>query len=124
MRDFSLSDFKRIDEYKVFTLYGHWTDIEAKVELFDGLYDANEIIDNIPSTFSGIFDLTICNSTDLRNGLKNKFSNQTISYKTEISLIASIILYRHTIAKMYEIDINYVDCLTTHIQNILNSKTL
>lgn len=115
MRNFKLEDLKHIVTYDVFVLVGHYEHKLHKTELFDGLYDSIEIVNNIPSDFHGIIELSICNSAnELLDEIKKSrqctvIGNEFVTI-VEYRLTKTKLIFQHLNGKSN----NYINMLTKY----------
>ncbi len=52
-------------KYQVVIFFSHWED--DMIEFYDGLFPIQDFINQIPLSFTGIIDLTVCHSVNLYN---------------------------------------------------------
>lgn len=112
IKNFGLQDFLNLGPYSVFTLVAHWDNVQQKVELGDGLTSIPDILEHIPDTFKGIYDLTICQSTQLQDALKGKYKNVVIANKKTTDAMFRLILYKHIIRLLEHSNKNYIEAST------------
>lgn len=115
---FSLADLKKIEGYKVFSLFAHYNKERQLLELSDGLYTIDEFVASIPIGFKGIFDITACHSIYLRDGIKAKFNNQVIAYKEPLGIHGFMAFYKQIISNLNKYEINFIDCFTKTIEDL------
>ncbi|NRB50909.1 MAG: hypothetical protein HRU41_24785 [Saprospiraceae bacterium] len=110
--NYQIGDLQQIEQFQVVTLIAHWKSQQQQVEFSNGLFGIEQILDHIPPTFSGIFDLSICNSTFLQDALKKHCpSSLVVANKHATSLDFRIILYK-TLIKMLNLkEMNYIDAM-------------
>jgi hypothetical protein len=107
--NFSLDDLKKIKGYKVVILQAHYNTKERTVEFFDNKYLIEAIVQSIPKDYSGVFDLTVCNSDFLGYDIKKKFGNNcfVIQNKMETSLEVRLPVIETIIKILDNENVNY-----------------
>jgi len=83
------------------------------VEFVDGMKTISEIVDQIPITFTGLLDLTICNSVILGEAIKNSRPECLVAvnrYPAELHVRLG--MYRLTILMLSRRHMSYMDALS------------
>lgn len=70
---------------------------KCEIEMFDGLYDLNHFQNNVPLDFSGVIDLTVCNSELAGKALKQFRNCLVITNRFPTDLRIRLILYKGVI---------------------------
>ena len=117
---FSLHDLPKLSGFDVFTILAHYNDKDEMIELFDGLCSKSNFVIALPDAFTGIYDLTACNGSLIRDEIRKRLTNQIISYKDTLPIIQMLIIYKHVILNLEKRPINYIDCFDKTITDLLN----
>jgi hypothetical protein len=119
IRNFSSQDIASVNKYRVFTLFAHFSKKRQQIEFADGLHDKTIFAERVDKGFSGMFDLTACNSVEIRNHFKKIFPDvQVISFNIEIPIITLMLIYKQVILNLSRNEINYIDCYLQTIKDL------
>jgi len=119
IRDFTLRHLQEICGFKVFILFSHYNKMLNKLELSDGLYSKGDFAAAIPTYYTGIFDLTVCNSSLIRTEIKNTFpDNQVLSFGVEIEIIPGMLIHDQLIQNLLKTEINYLDSFMNTLEDL------
>ena len=101
--------------HEVVTLIAHWTQRDG-VDMFefaDRLVSADELRDAVPVEFSGILDLTICQSSRVGEHIKRaRPDSLVVENEMNADLDFNLILYRHVIARLACDETDYLTAMT------------
>ena len=121
-RNLSLNQVNEIIGFSVFSLFTHHNKATGEIELFDGMHSKQKFKESFPNLFSGIVDLTACNSDLIRNELKTKISNQVIAFKVKLGILGLTLVYKHVVMNLKRNSLNYIDCYTQTIQDLFKKQ--
>jgi hypothetical protein len=80
-----------------------------RVELSDGLYSAEEFRSAIPSKFTGVLDLTVCNSVRLGEVIKKTRTCSCIAHANPVDLDFHLAFYKQFLMLLTKHPANYVE---------------
>ncbi len=108
-----------LQQRTVLTLVAHWEPAAnaaqdpGQVEFFDALHPIDAVIRQMPAGFSGIFDLTICQSTALGQAIKRAAPDCLVTMnKQNASFDLRLLLYRAIIEQLTNCPAPFVDAVT------------
>jgi len=120
--NFSLADFKQIQNYDVATIFAHHDDKLNMVELFDGMQNVDIIIKSMPNDYDRILDMTMCRSISLQTAVTRHFKNCIIAAnKMETNPEFRLLCYSKTISLLQSENINYIDAIARVRILLINS---
>lgn len=95
---------------RAITIFAHYSTGHNKAELSDGLISPDQLANCLPKDYTGVVDLTLCNSINLAEPIKRRFKSNAlvISNKHPATLSIRIILYKYLIQYLHSHDISYV----------------
>lgn len=110
IENFKIADLKEIDKFDVTTFITHSIKEKKQVEFYDGLFYDFEFVENMPTNYEKIIDLTICNSTFLIEIIKNKYTKcNIIANENSANLEHRLALFKYLIKTLYKGDLNYIE---------------
>jgi hypothetical protein len=106
----TLEDLQDLSGFKVVTLVAHYDDEKSLVEFSDSLYTADEVGLHFDQRFSGILDLSVCNSTILQDKLKDIFGDRFFikANREKAEIKAHLIFYKKVIELLGKSETNYL----------------
>lgn len=122
---FALSDLPAIAPYDVATIVAHWVEAEGKIELSDGRYTPEQFAENIPSGYSGLLDLTICQSARLIDCVKSRHPGCLVLANLKNAHVDfRLILYKAIIRLLRVTEMSYMDAYTYSIKHLIQHYKL
>jgi len=112
VRRLNVGDLATVKESAI-AIFAHYSKKLDRVELSDGLFTPEQFANSFSGDYSGVIDLTLCNSINLEPAIKGRFKSKAmvISNTYPARLSVRIILYKHLIKYLNQYDTSYISAV-------------
>ena len=124
IKKLTLSNFGQLlsnKKFDVVILFSHWK--ENSVEFYDGLQTTSKIINEVPTEFSGIIDLCVCNPKELRIALDIERPNCVVKFADKEELpFFWLNFYRILFKYLQQKNKNYIEAVDIILETFNKDK--